>query len=310
MLFDLHCDTLFELDKNGNNLDCSNLAVSLSAMEKFNRFIRCFAIFTPDELKGTDAQNHFNRLYTLFKKQHQLFKDRITHIIDLKTLQNACVGAVLTVENGSVLAGELSEIKRLANLGVNMITLTWNGENELGFGQLENRGLKPFGKQCVAVMEQNGIIVDVSHLSDRGFEDVCSISKKPFVASHSNARRVCGHKRNLADEQILEIISRGGIIGLNFYRAFLNDRPALADKFDLLRHAEHILELGGENALCIGTDFDGADVLPPFQNDTGLLSLGSFFCENGFPSETVNNILFKNAYHFFETYLKEEEVQK
>ncbi|MBQ8869667.1 MAG: membrane dipeptidase [Oscillospiraceae bacterium] len=299
MLFDLHCDTLFELEKNGKNLEQSQLAVSLENMEKFDRVIRCFAIFTPDELKGQEAKSHFDRLYAVFEDQLELYKDRITQITDKVSLEKAKIGAVLTVENGSVLAGSLCEIERLARLGVKLFNLTWNGENELGFGQAKNRGLKPFGKECVPLLEQNSITIDVSHLSDKGFEDVCKLSKKPLVASHSNSSRVCPHRRNLADEQIKEIVDRGGLIGLNLYTAFLNNDPKSANKYDILRHTEHILELGGENALCIGTDFDGAEIIDEFDSDEKLLSLEEFFIENGFSKHIADKILFNNAYNFF-----------
>ena len=213
----------------------------------------------------------------------------------------------MSVENASVLAGDLGEIKRLADLGVKVMSFTWNGENELGFGQLKNKGLKSFGRQCIPEGEKCGIVWDVSHLSDMGFEDVCAISKRPFIASHSNARKICNHKRNLSDEQIKEIIKRGGIIGLNFYRDFLNKDGTRADKFDILRHTEHILSLGGENVLCIGTDFDGAEVIEDFKNDKDLLNLKTFFTENGLSKEVSSKILFNNAIEFFKKY---EEVQK
>ena len=307
-LFDLHCDTLFELDARGLSLQNASLAISLENMEKYDKIVRCFAVFTPDELKGDDAVEHYQNLYTVFNNQLSAYKEKITRVADTESLEKAHIGAVLTVENGSVLAGTLNMIERLAECGVKLFSLTWNGENELGYGQLKNKGLKPFGKECIPVLEQNGIIIDVSHLSDKGFEDVCAISKKPFVASHSNARRICPHKRNLADEQIKEIISRGGIIGLNFYKAFLNKDFNLADKYDIIRHAEHILSLGGENSLCIGTDFDGAEVIEEFNNDEKLLSLEKLFLESGFSGEVTDKILYNNAYNFFVNNFK--EVQK
>lgn len=298
-LFDLHCDTLFELDARGLSLKNSSLAISLENMEKYDKIVRCFAVFTPDELKGKNAAEHFKNLYTVFKDQLEAYGGKITQVTDKESLDKSYIGAVLTVENGSVLAGSLCEIKRLAKLGVKLFNLTWNGENELGFGQAKNRGLKPFGKECVPLLEQNGITVDVSHLSDKGFEDVCALSKKPFVASHSNARKICQHRRNLADEQIKEIIARGGLIGLNFYKAFLNNNFNLADKYDIIRHAEHILSLGGENCLCIGTDFDGAEVIEDFDNDEKLLSLEKLFLSSGFGREITDKILSNNAYNFF-----------
>ena len=307
-LFDLHCDTLFELNDKSLDLDNTSLAVSLEGMQKYDKIIRCFAVFTPDELKGEEAVKHYQNLYTIFKNQLALYDGKITRVSDKENLEKAHIGAVLTVENGSVLAGSISRIERLAKCGVKLFTLTWNGENELGFGQLKNRGLKPFGKECIPVLEQNGIIIDVSHLSDKGFDDVCGISKKPLVASHSNARKICSHKRNLADEQIKEIIARGGIIGLNFYKAFLNKDFNLADKYDIIRHAEHILSLGGENSLCIGTDFDGAEVIEEFKSDEKLLSLEKLFLDSGFSKEVTDKILFNNAYNFLLKTFKEVQI--
>ena len=305
MIFDLHCDTLYELSDKLLNLDNKKLAVSLASMEKYDKIIRCFAIFTPDTLSGQKAKQHFNNLYSVFQNQLKIYGDKISQITIPQNLNKTHIGAVLTVENGNILAGEIGEIERLKKLGVKLFCLTWNGENELGFGQLKNKGLKDFGKECVSELEKNNIAVDVSHLSDKGFEDVCCVSKKPFVASHSNARKICSHKRNLEDSQILEIINRGGIIGLNFYKVFLNNDADSADKYDILRHAEHILSLGGEKALCIGTDFDGAEIIDEFNCDEKLVKIENFFCQNGFDIKTIKNILYKNAEHFFETNLKD-----
>ena len=165
--------------------------------------------------------------------------------------------------------------------------------------QRENRGLKPFGKECVKAFEQTSAILDVSHLSEKGFYDICELSNKPFVATHSNAKSIAGHNRNLSDDQIREIINRKGLIGLNLYSVFLNEIPEKANKYDILRHAEHILSLGGENVLSIGTDFDGAEVIREYKNDKKLSGLEKLFAENGFHKEIVDKILYKNAKNFF-----------
>ncbi len=307
-LFDLHCDTLFELNQKSVDLDNSALAVSLKGMQNFEKIVRCFAIYTPDTLKGAEAMENLKNLYSVFEKQIKLFNEKIIGVTNLESLNKSRIGAVLTVENGSVLAGDLDAIQRLSKIGVKLFSLTWNGENELGFGQLKNKGLKPFGKECIGALEQNGIVIDVSHLSDKGFEDVCAISKKPFVASHSNARKICSHKRNLLDEQIKEIIARGGIIGLNFYKGFLNKNFDLADKYDIIRHAEHIISLGGENCLSIGTDFDGAEVIGEYDSDNKLIFLENLFLQNGFSRQITDKILFNNANNFFVNNFK--DVQK
>jgi len=305
MIFDLHCDTLYELFYKGGDLEQSKNAVNLKNMQKADKFVRLFAIYTPDTLKGADAKKHLQNLYNVFIKQMELFSDKIKQITDFSDTEKSQCYAVLSVENANALAGDLSEIERLKKLNVKLISFTHNGENELGFGQLKNKGLKSFGKECIPVAEQNGIVWDVSHLSDKGFEDVCAIAKRPFIASHSNARKICNHKRNLADEQIKEIIKRGGLIGLNFYRDFLNNDGKKADKYDILRHCEHILSLGGENVLSVGTDFDGAEIIEGFKSDNELLGLEGFFVENGFSKELSQKIVFKNADNFFKSYFKE-----
>lgn len=287
-LFDLHCDTLTELNAASQTLLNSTQAVSLSGMSGFDKITRAFAIFVPDTLKGEAAKTHFDKLYNTFLENKKLVLEK-TQDIEM----------LLTVENGNMLCGKLENIKLLKKCGVKALTLTWNGENELGFGQLKNRGLKGFGKECIPVLEQNDIIIDVSHLSDKGFNDVCAISKKPFIATHSNARKICGHKRNLLDEQILEIIKRKGLIGLNFYHTFLNNSPKSACATDILRHAEHILSLGGEDALAIGTDFDGAEIISEFDCDNKLLGLEKLFLDNSFSPSITQKIVYTNANNFF-----------
>ena len=123
------------------------------------------------------------------------------------------VGGLLTVEGGAVLGGRLDLIEELRRDGVRALTLTWNGANELGSGCETEEGLTPFGRRSVAALEQAGIAVDVSHLNDAGFRDLCAAAKRPFLATHSNARSICPVPRNLADWQICEIRDRGGIIG-------------------------------------------------------------------------------------------------
>lgn len=295
--FDLHADTLFELDKQGVSLDNNHLAVNLKNMKGFEKIIRCFAVFTPDEIKGGKAERHYDRLLNVFN--NQLNKYREFKKIETKyDLENIKIGAILSVENLNVLNGKLSNIEKLRKNGVKLCSLTWNGENELGFGSAQNKKLKPFGKQAIAELEKNGIIIDVSHLSDKGFEDVIALTKGPFIASHSNSRKICNNARNLKDEQIKEIIKRNGLIGINFYKFFLN-KKGNAGLYDVLKHIEHIFSLGGENVLSIGTDFDGADVIQEISDDSKVKNLYTFLLENGYNKEAVDKIFYKNAYNFF-----------
>lgn len=169
--------------------------------------------------------------------------------------------ALLTVEEGGILNGSLERLKELYQNGIRLITLTWNYENCIGYPnsrhpEIMQRGLKPFGTQVVEVMNEKGIIVDVSHLSDGGFWDCIRQSSKPIVASHSNARALCPHPRNLSDEMLHALGEKGGVAGLNFYPQFLKrDHPA--EIADIVRHGMYILRKAGEDAVALGTDFDG-----------------------------------------------------
>ena len=298
-LFDLHCDTLDRLFEDNKNLKNSNGAVTLGNMKAYDKCVRCFAVWLDDKLTESEANERFYKMYHTFKEQITLFKGDVTEITDINSLQNPKVGMILALENCSALNGDIKNVETFVNLGVKVFTITWNGENSLGYGQLENRGLKPFGKECVAEFERTGAIIDVSHLSEKGFYDVCKLTRNPFIATHSNAKSITNHNRNLTNDQICEIINRKGLIGLNLYRGFLNDEPDRASKYDVLRHAEHILSLGGEDVLAIGTDFDGANIIKEFENDKKLLKLEKFFIKNGFSSELTNKILYKNAENFF-----------
>ena len=173
------------------------------------------------------------------------------------------MSAVLTIEDGRSVRGKVDNLKRFYDMGVRLITLTWNYENCFGYPNsydpdVMGRGLKPFGLEAVEYMNELGMIVDVSHLSDAGFYDVASHAKRPFVASHSDARAICPAVRNLTDDMIRLLAEKGGVTGLNFCPSFLNaqkDYPGTAA--DVARHAAHIIKVGGEDCLGLGSDFDG-----------------------------------------------------
>ena len=179
------------------------------------------------------------------------------------------VAGVLTVEEGGVLNGRPERLKKLHARGVRLITLTWNYENCIGSPnsrepEIMRRGLTPFGMQTVERMNELGMIVDVSHLSDGGFWDCIKYSSKPIMASHSNARALCPHPRNLSDEMLHALGEKGGVAGVNFYGAFLRPagKPTEEDRAQaeaIVRHIRHMMDRAGEDAVALGTDFDGFD---------------------------------------------------
>lgn len=329
-LIDLHCDTLTALTpedchllaslrspakkaeavtalakrvRNTNTLDLPGRHFSLSAVPKEVHWCQCCAIFIPDELHGEEAIAYYDLHQRSFHRQLEALSHKVLPCRTAGEVESAWAAgktaAILTVENGSVLAGRLERVETLAQDGVRMVTLTWNGENEIGSGHTTDHGLSPFGREAVQALERQGILVDVSHLNDQSFEDLLHVAKQPFVASHSNARSICGHKRNLTDEQILEMVRRGCLIGLNYSQDFLRTgtRPAALD--DLYRHVEHFLKLGAERCLALGSDADGTDVPPGLDGPERFAGLYQYFLSRGLSRRQAEGILWKNALNFF-----------
>ena len=225
-LIDLHCDTLAEYWKyahtgNPDTLDDPGRVLSLSNMPKDVHWAQFYAVFIPDEERGQAAIDYFEKNRANFYRQVEKFGDRVAPCRNADDMEKAWAAgktaAFLTIENGSALAGDLSRVHTLAEQGVRAITLTWNGENELGSGHTTDHGMSEFGKAAVREMEKENILVDVSHLNDPGFADLLEVATKPFVATHSNARALCSHKRNLTDDMIREMVRRDCLIGLNYF---------------------------------------------------------------------------------------------
>ena len=150
----------------------------------------------------------------------------------------------------------------------------------------------------MAELERRGIVVDVSHLNDAGFKDVCAVATRPFAASHSNARAVCGYPRNLADWQLRELADRGGIAGLNFCTQFLTDRIADPTRDDVLRHVDHVLETAGERVLALGSDYDGCDV-PSWLEPCDRVGALHELLADEFGRTIADRVFFQNARDFF-----------
>lgn len=330
-LIDLHCDTLTALTQedyhlleafqdpakrdetvsvfaqrvqNTDTLDLPGRHFSLSAIPEGVNWCQCCAIFLPDGLKGEEAITYYDLHQRNFHRQMEALSDKVLPCRTAADIEEAWTqgkaAAVLTVENGSALAGRLERIEALSQDGVRMMTLTWNGENEIGSGSGTDHGLSDFGKEAVRELERQGVIVDVSHLNDQGFADLLEVAQKPFAASHSNARAVCGHKRNLTDDQIREMVRRGCLIGLNFYNAFLREGGQPGTPDDLFRHVEHFLELGAEHCLALGSDADGADLPPWLDGPEKFSGLYPFFLDRGLTVSQAEGILWRNALAFFQ----------
>ncbi len=302
-ILDMHCDTAFEMAEQKQPLRRNTLQLDLERMEEYAGYIQVFAAFVDQKTIRLSPAEHCRTI--LANLEEELKKNRVSLITAQKELKRVAeqgkIGAILSIEGGEALMGDLSLLEEFYRTGVRLITLTWNWKNELGDGILEatGGGLTPFGKQAVAMMEQMGILVDVSHLSERGFWDVAELAQKPFVASHSCAKALCSHPRNLTNSQIGCLIAKRGGIGINFYPEFLCESKA-ADIRDVVRHMEYILSLGGEDVLGLGSDFDGVSSLPEnLRGAEDMKRLAKAMKDAGFDDSLTEKIFFSNFYRIW-----------
>lgn len=303
-VFDLHCDTLTAFMSPLRCRDTLDDPCSAFALSKVRSipWCQCCAVFVPDGLIPQEALGYYRHHRDSFRRQCEQHAQEASACTTAEEICSAWeqkkTALVLTVENGSLLGAGLEHVEELRRDGVRMVTLTWNGENALGSGHETDHGLTPLGREAVRALEKAGIVVDVSHLNDAGFRDVLEVAQKPFAASHSNARFVSPHRRNLEDRQIREMVMRNCIIGLNYYSLFLRSDGKNADFDDVYRHICHFLELGAEDCLALGSDFDGADLPPCLDDCRKVPALGEYLLDRGLGRPLVEKLFWKNALEF------------
>ena len=304
-LFDLHCDTLYKAVTQNLPLDDKSMQVS-QILNKDSKRLQCYAIWIPDVFTPEKAEEIF---YSANKKLYDECERLNIKLIGQnesisKCFKNNNYSALFTIENSTALNGNIENVEKFAKLGVKIITLTWNAANAVGDGAdvSNSKGITDFGKRVVREMEHNGIVVDISHASDKLFYDVAEIANRPFIATHSNSRSVTNHIRNLTDEQFKIIKDRNGIVGINFHRDFLSDNPDSASKYDLLKHIDKFLSLGGENTVCIGTDFDGCSLPDDITGSESLAEVYEMLLIQNYKESVIRKIFYENALNFFENF--------
>lgn len=306
-LFDLHCDTLYRAYTENSSLFQNDFHISLERAADIKPYIQCLAVWIPDEYRKNQAWELFSGCCRLLEKQLENTDIKICQNAgDIEYItQNQKQGVILTVEGGAVLGGDLSKVQTLYDMGVRMMTLTWNGRNELGdgIGELNDNGLTEFGKEVIREMERVGIIIDISHAGEKMFRQVAELAKKPFIASHSNIRTVSPHKRNLTEQQFCCLKERGGLAGINFCIEFLHKDKTNAKIYDIISVAEKFLNLGGENHIAIGADFDGADIPKEITGIESMQKIHELFLRE-FGKAITEKIFFHNAERFFRNYFK------
>lgn len=303
---DLHCDALTAEGA---------LQVTKEHLTAGSCFLQCFAAYV------SVREGRFSSAIALCDKFDALCKYNGYHAVRrVRETETDKINALLTVEEGGAIEGDLGKLEELYRRGVRMLTLTWNYPNEIGYPNFPDyeglkaglipfsmretvRGLTPFGMETVAHMNRLGIIVDVSHGSDKlfsGVAELCRAAGKPFVASHSGANSVCSCARNLLDEQIKTLADCGGVVGLDFCADFLsNDQTPGGQREALLAHARAIVKAGGVETLAVGSDFDGIPENPYLKNPS-FLPLFFEELEKEFGGAATEKIARKNFLRVFE----------
>lgn len=303
-VFDLHCDTLYKAVTQSHGFSSSDYEIQTDV--DFEKYLQCFAIWIPDEMSVPDGRKLLdNAKSTLITECNKNKINLIQSFRNIKdSLESNQKSSMLTLENCKIINNDISYISYLAKSGVKAATLTWNDSNCIGDGAMVKcaKGITDFGKRAVQEFENQGIVIDISHASDRLFYDVADIAQKPFIATHSNSQKITNHKRNLNDEQAKIIFERGGIIGLNFHNAFLNIIPEKANIDDIIKHAEHFCELGGVNNIALGSDFDGGILPYDIENNANLYEIYNRFLQKNYTNAIIDKFFYKNAVNFFENF--------
>lgn len=263
--FDLHCDTLLKLKENSKDL-------SVFKTNCFSEYRQVFSLF----INGNDQSP-----YLTYKQ----------------LLNIACKmgnNKYLSLENALPVENNLSRISEFKNDGIKSIMLTWNSQNQYAGGAFSNGNLTELGKKVILKMNQNNIALDVSHLNEQSFFEAVKYADI-VLASHSNCKGVFNHKRNLSNDQIKTLISKNGVIGLNYYPKFLN-----GDVFEkIYENIVYILNLGGENCICFGSDFDGAEMSEKLSNVEQVTDLYKFLLKKGLNNSLLEKLFYNNAKKFY-----------
>ena len=281
-VFDAHCDTLCQILDKGADISHNTYNIDKKRMMEYDGYTQVFACFIAPEYYN-DPKARFDALYKTYLAQ-----------------DFSGINPILSLEGGEVITS-LEDIDYLYSCGVRAVALTWNNTNMLASGVMcEDTGLTPFGKSAVRRMEDLGILVDVSHLSDKSFYDVASIATRPIIATHSNSRVICPHPRNLTDDMFKIICESGGCVGINLYPVFISEKER-CDENDILLHIEHFIELGGMDSIGIGADFDGTDNNLPvgISGCEGLYKVFDKMRSVGLSDDEIDKISHKNFERIF-----------
>lgn len=311
LVADGHCDTILELLKSGRKLMNPSISghVDLARLKKGNVRLQFFAAFIETVYKPHNSLQRALQLIDKFYTEVEPCKELSVGLTMKRIGKDLDAGktvALLGIEGGEALNGDISVLRVLYRLGVRFLGLTWNQRNQIadGVGERGTRGgLTTFGQEVVRSMNQLGMIIDLSHISEPGFWDVLDQSEHPVLVSHTNCFKLCNHPRNLTDKQIKVLASNGGIMGLSFVPDFLGgENPSIED---FMNHLDHVAGLVGTQVIGLGSDFDGID-----KTATGLEDCRCYpkitakLLERGYTKAEIRGIMGENMLRLMDKVLK------
>lgn len=332
-IIDMHCDTVMALMDTDKNLRRNDLMIDLEKLQKGDYLLQCFAMFVPYESRKEGPYSPFeychkmiDRYYLEMDQNRDLIRPVLTYNDLLENRKNGYLSSLLTIEEGGVCLGNLEFLRNFYRLGVRMITLTWNFKNEIAtpninYSALKNmpkeeaietmrhpnttEGLTEFGIAFVKEMNRLGMVIDCSHLGDAGFYDVIRYSEKPIVCSHSCARSVCNHVRNMTDDMLDKLKENGGVVGINYCHDFVISEGRDATIDDIVRHIVYIRDRIGIDHIGFGSDFDGiSNEDLELKDASGMPAVLDALRREGFTEEDIEKICCRNVMRVLEANLK------
>ncbi|MCH5210768.1 MAG: dipeptidase [Oscillospiraceae bacterium] len=285
-IFDTHCDTLCCVFDDRKSLMENDCHADFKRMAEYKNYTQVFACFIDPVYKSCAVKRTMDLIDTFHSDNNNM-------PINVK--------GILSIEGGEGIYS-LAALRNYYKLGVRIAALTWNYSNHIASGALEEdvtKGLTDFGRKVIEEMNRIGMLIDVSHLNRKSFYDIAEITSMPIIATHSCSDYICPHPRNLTDEQFKIIRDTNGCVGINFYPDFLTSNEKCGID-DIIRHIDHFMELGGENNIGIGADFDGVDCLP--DGISGVQDMYKIFnrlSQLGYSDEQIEKISHKNFKRIF-----------
>lgn len=311
---DCHCDTLTELYNKNASLYENEQHFDIKRQIALGGGLQFCAIYVPTEVFR--YQGGLRYTLCLLDKYNQEIKklhENGIDVLQVRTAEDAGnvlkhkAATLLAIEEGGAIDGSLEALRCLYELGVRAMTLTWSNRNDIADGineEATGSGLTLFGKQVVAEMNRLGMLVDVSHISTAGFWSVIETSTKPIIATHSNAKSLCAHPRNLNDEQIKALAQNGGLAGITFAGQFLEEDWRNACIESVYKHIDYMLNLiGNDDHIGFGSDFDGISH-PPY-NIQGVQDYKPLieYLSKYYSDETINKITHQNVINLMQKVL-------